>query len=773
MRKRWIAGCLAGIFAAMCLAGCASSSEEGQTGGGAVQYGAVEEETYVAEETGLRIGYDTELVNMQPLYADTAVEQEIAALTQERLFAVDRNGTVVQEGIAGDIVAYNGVDYGYQGLADVEIEQDEEDNLTVYHITLRKDARFADGEQVDADDLIFTLYLLADTSYEGPYTFYRAPVMGMTNYRLDAPADVTVEDQEITQALEEMNEQLAALITREIILPALKTEFAWCQSLYESSDYDELTGQYETPEQLFYYFYGLSEFPGEASEIIEFTAEEYAGDYRRLGQVYAEDGDLYEDAARKLAEEYLIAEKIASGQSGKAPNISGIHRVSDYQVDIYTNGYDTNCIYQLNVPVLPLHYYGDEMQYNYSENQFGFTRGDLSDIQFSDKLPMGAGAYEMVSAQDGRLYLTANQGYYRGQPKIDSIRYVPVKEENKIALLAQGEIDVVQMQDNQTNLNMIQVENNNDALSGDVIYTSLSDTLGYGYIGMNSERVNVAGRGDSKASRALRMALAVMLAYYREEAVQTYFGGTGSVLDYPISEAFLMAPKTSDEGYQKAYSRDLSGYELYTADMDTDACQKAMEKTVLEYLKEAGYGIKGGRVIRVPEGASDTFEVLVALEEQSGASFEILLELAGTHLKELGITLNIRDVGTESALRKVLASGDYELWCSVREEEIYADLYAVYGSGLAGEEKANLYQIGDLTLDKKLAVISTETDLEEARKQYLECLELILEQAVEVPVYQCRSCVLFSGKTVNTDTIAEDLTGFYSWTQEIQLLELN
>lgn len=797
MRKKWIAGCLAGILAAVSLFGCASSPDSEQTGGGAVQYNAVEENEYmgIANTTALRIGYDTEVVSLQPLYADTAVEQEIEALTQETLFAVDRSGAVVQEGIAGEIVAYNGVDYVYRGLADVEIEQDEENNLTVYHITLRRDAKFADGERVDADDLIFTLYLLSDTSYEGSYTLYQAPIVGMTNYRLDAPADVTVEEAEITQALEEMNEELAVRITREIILPVLKEEFVWCQSLYESSDYDMLTEQYDTAEELFYYFYGLSEAYVDAggnqseeddssengtgqegmpsSDMPQQVAEEYAGDYRRLGQIYGNDAELYEESARRIAAEYLIAEKIASGQSGKAPNISGIHRVSDYKVDIYTNGYDETCIYQLNVPVLPLHYYGDLNLYDYSENQFGFTKGDLSGILSQNRLPMGAGAYRMVSVQEDRLYLSSNQEYYKGKPRIDNVEYLWVEEEEKVALLANGVIDVVQMQDSQTSLNQVQAENSNGAITGDVIYTSLSDALGYGYIGINSQTVNVAGRGDSNASKALRTALAVMFSYYREEAVSIYFGGNASVLDYPISDAFSVAPRTSDEGYQSAYSQDIYGQGLYAEGMDEEACKTAMEKAVLEYLKEAGYGIKGGKVVRVPEGGSDSFEVLIAADDLTGAPFYTLLLTAKAHFEELGITLDIRNVKTESALLEALKADDYQIWCSVREEGMYPDLYAVYGSGTNPGEAANLYHIRNAALGKKLTELKGESDPEMVRKMYYECLELILEQAVEVPVYQCRCCVLFSGQSVNTDTIAEDITGFYAWIREIELLELN
>lgn len=776
-KRKWIK-CLTVLLAVFLYAGCTLPPVESE-GGGAVQYGTVEESEYTANSIALRIGYDTELTTMQPLYMDTAIDRDIAGLTQETLFATDRSGMIVKQGIEGESVSYNGVAYTYQGLADVEIEQDQKNDMTIYHITLREDAKFADGETVDADDLIFTLYLLSDTSYDGPYTLYQAPIMGMTNYRLDAPADVTVEEEEIDQALEEMRGELADMITREIIKPVLEEEFAWCQSLYESSDYDMLTSQYDTPEALFLHFYGLSESYEEMEEGVdaaELAAGEYGGDYRRLGQICGKDTGLYEETARKIAAEYVIAEKIASGQNGKAPNISGIHRVNAHKVDIYTNGYDESCIYQLNVPVLPLHYYGEESLYDYSENQFGFTKGDLSGILAQNKLPMGAGAYRLISEQQGSLYLSANQEYYKGEPSISSLLFLPVKEEDKIPLISKGEIDVVQMGDSQENLELIQAQNSNGAITGDVIYTSLSNALGYGYIGMNSETVNIGGKADSKASIALRTGLAVIFAYYREEAVNAYFGGTTSVLNYPMSEDFIVSPKPSDQGYQTAYAKDVSGYSIYEEDMEEEDRKQAMEEAVLEYFKEAGYTVKGNRITKAPEGGSMSFTVVVAGESPGGTAFYELLTAAEAHLEQLGIELDIQDTGTQELLEKELAGDEYQIWCDVREEKIYPDLYSVYGSmDTLGEKKAeeNRYHLSNRKLDELLIALKKESKLENARKMYYECLELILEQAVEVPVYQCRNYVLFSGQTVDTDTIADDMTGFYQWIEEIELLQLN
>ncbi len=63
---------------------------------------------------------------------------------------------------------YNGTEYTYTGLSDVTVTEGEDE--TVYNFKLRDDVTFSDGEPLTADDLIFTLYVLSDTDYDGNAT---------------------------------------------------------------------------------------------------------------------------------------------------------------------------------------------------------------------------------------------------------------------------------------------------------------------------------------------------------------------------------------------------------------------------------------------------------------------------------------------------------------------------------------------------------------------------------------------------------------------------
>lgn len=726
------------------------------------------------EQTVLRIGYSDSAASLHPLYARSEVEWDIASLTQEMLFCTDRNGICVTEGIQGERREYNGTPYEYSGLADVDIGYDKRSDTTVYHIALREDVQFADGEPLTADDLIFTLYVLLDPSYEGTYMLSRSPIVGMKNYRLDAPADVTVEEAEIKEVLEGMPPVLEERINRAIVVPVLEEELEWCASLFDSTDYGLLTEQFTSPEELFLHFYGREEhyeLTGQ-EDVAELAAADYGGDYWRLGMLCREDGNAFAEDARQLAEEYIIEEKIASGQSGKAPNISGIRKIDDHRVDIYTNGYDDDFIYELMIPVLPLHYYGDSELYHYSENQFGFTKGDLSGILTEEKAPMGAGAYCLQKQEEDRLLLAANPHYYKDAPQIEQLHFEQVQDFMKLELLADGELDLVSVEDSKENVDWIRQQNGNDAISGSAVYTSLSDALRYSYIGINSETVNVGGKGDSEASAALRRALATVLSFYREEAVTDYSGSSAGVLDYPISRAYRIAPGSMEEGYEIAYSSDVGGADLYRKDMTAEERQEAMEQAVSEYLKTAGYTFRKGKVTRAPAGASLKYSVCIAGEEPGMKLCMQVLEQAQAQLKKIGMTLEIKDVKNYSALEQH-CKGDYQLWCGQEEDMRYPDLYNSFGSReLTGSAEGNLFGLADRAIDAQLTVLRKETGYEAKKPEYYECLELILDQAVIVPVYQYRNCICFSAKTVDIESIAEDLTSFEPWREEICSLRM-
>ena len=56
---------------------------------------------------------------------------------------------------------------------------------------------------------------------------------------------------------------------------------------------------------------------------------------------------------------------------------------------------------------------------------------------------------------------------------------------------------------------------------------------------------------------------------------------------------------------------------------------------------------------------------------------------------------------------------------------------------------------------------------------YKQCLDIIVDWAVEVPVYQRQNVIIFSTVRVNIDTVTPDITTYYNWYAEIQNIEVN
>ena len=137
---------------------------------------------FAADDTPLVVGYSPFNSKFSPFFATTAYDQDAQQITQLQLLPSDRTGSVILNGIEGETVAYNGTDYTYYGPADCVITENE-DGTVFYDFKLREDLVFSDGEPLTADDVIFSMYVLCDPTYDGSSTLYAQPILGMDAYR--------------------------------------------------------------------------------------------------------------------------------------------------------------------------------------------------------------------------------------------------------------------------------------------------------------------------------------------------------------------------------------------------------------------------------------------------------------------------------------------------------------------------------------------------------------------------------------------------------------
>ena len=96
-------------------------------------------------------------------------------------------------------------------------------------------------------------------------------------------------------------------------------------------------------------------------------------------------------------------------------------------------------------------------------------------------------------------------------------------EDDKVTGIKAGTIDIGDPSYSNDARNQITEYNGgNSALEGDVVTIKLYDFLGYGYIALNADNVNVGGEPSSEASKNLRKAISTVLAAYRDESIDSY-----------------------------------------------------------------------------------------------------------------------------------------------------------------------------------------------------------------------------------------------------------
>ena len=781
MKKRFTRMLSLGLASAMAISmtACGSANTKSATGASAsADQTSGSSKSESVSDTPLVIGEDPFSQKFSPFFATTVPDVHVMSLVCPLIYGVDRQGQVVNKGIEGETRSYNGTDYKYTGLSDVSVKKDDASKETVYDIKLREDATFSDGEPITADDLIFTYYVLADTDYDGSASIYSLPIKGMKNYRANSTVADSITDDDINKALKDMPDDLASKITSNVITPLLQSEAQYCKDNLDSL---KDTYKVKTAEELFAALYAVpmdKKYAADGKDfdtIIADTAKLYGTDYQTLATNYGDASYLDKDAYN-TAQTYLVDKKRAAGEGEEVPSIEGIKKVNDHEVTVTTDGYDATTIYSLGINLGALHYYGDKSQYDYDNNKFGFTRGDLSSVREKTTTPLGYGPYKFDKYENKVVYMTANDKYYAGAPKAKNLQCKETQEADRIPGVQQGTIDMVEASGSKDAFDQIKGINSNGELTGDKVATDTIDYLGYGYIGINADLIRVGDKDDSEASKDLRKALATIISVYRDVNINTYYGDAATVINYPISSVSWASPQKSDDGYQVAYSTDVDGNPIYTDGMSADDKYTAAKKAALGYFAAAGYTVSGDKITQAPKGAPMEAEVMIGGGGNGDHPSYGILTDAKAALGELGFTLDINDLADGSVMWDVLDANTNQLWCAAWQATPDPDMYQVYYSSNAvgkGGTNSNHYNIADSDLDDMIMEARTSDDQEYRKQLYKQCLDTILDWAVEIPIYQRQNCTIYSVERVSADSMPKDQTSYYGWRDEIQNISMN
>ena len=280
-----------------------------------------------------------------PFFYTSAYDGNIVSMVSQSLISSDREGAMILNGIEGETKEYNGADYTYTGISDVVVTENE-DGTVYYDITLKDGVKFSDGTEMDIDDVIFSMYVLSDPTYDGSSTLYGQPIMGMNEYRsgmdtkfnliLAAPRDNTdfslwteEEQTALWAAVDKAGPEYAKYICEYMIANGQNKAEDSVATIAANYNYPGLAedATYED-----FYQAMLAAYNGNPAEMARKESPSSLADFTNL----IEDYDAYNVG-------------VQTGES--APNISGIQKTSDNSVRVTTTEVSATCIYQLSLVV--------------------------------------------------------------------------------------------------------------------------------------------------------------------------------------------------------------------------------------------------------------------------------------------------------------------------------------------------------------------------------------------------------------------------------------
>ena len=438
---------------------------------------------------------------------------------------------------------------------------------------------------------------------------------------------------------------------------------------------------------------------------------------------------------------------IASGHNADGT----VTNPEEYDIlQITIDGVDPKAIWNFALTIAPQHYYGEgsSVGVDIANNQFGVEFASFSfmtDIVQSTrniKLPMGAGAYKATDTQNSDTpsessFYTNNVVYFKANEnfntvgaglenaKIDKIRYQIVSSNNAIAALENGTVHYISPALTTDNYEKL------EGLAGKGIVKLQTDQLGYGYVGVNSAKIN-----------DINLRKAIMCAMNTGLALDYYRAGTAEQIFWPMSLVSWAHPDGDDRTDNGKDYPPLGSWN-----------ESVAVANIEKYMQQAG--------VSAGDPALEVTFTIAGSSLQDHPTYKVFRDAAAL-LNDLGWDVEV--VCDTQALTKI-NTGSLEVWAAAWSSALDPDMYQVYHkdssatstlawgynylktSGTA-EELDILDDLSDL-IDQ-----ARETNDKAVRADlYQQAMELILDLAIELPVYQRDVLYAYNSKVINASSL--------------------
>ena len=428
-----------------------------------------------------------------------------------------------------------------------------------------------------------------------------------------------------------------------------------------------------------------------------------------------------------------------------------VKNADEYDVlSVTIDGIDPKAIWNFAITIAPQHYYGkgSKVGVDIENNQFGVEFASfefMTDIIQSPtniKLPMGAGSYKATNTSNDdnpgqSEFYTNNVVYFKSNKyfetvgeglnnaKIDKIRYQVVSSQNAIASLDEGNVHYITPSLTKDNYEKL------EGMSSDGIVTLQTKQLGYGYIGINSAKVN-----------DINIRKAIMCAMNTSLAIDYYRANTAEQIYWPMSKVSWAYPKGDAE--------DDNGFDYPAYGTWSDEIAIA---NIEKYMEEAGVGAGDSEL---------TVKFTIAGSSlQDHPTYKVFRDAAAL-LNGLGWDVEV--VCDTQALTKI-NTGSLEVWAAAWSSALDPDLYQVYHKdSTATSTLAWGYNyLKTSGTDEELDILDELSELidearetndqEERTELYQEAMEQILDLAIELPVYQRSVLYAYNSEVIKSESL--------------------
>lgn len=501
----------------------------------------------------------------------------------------------------------------------------------------------------------------------------------------------------------------------------------------------------------------------------------------------ADQMSKYFDDLRKENNGALAVANVSGVKALKGSAFQGTNKYDDSydMLQITINGIDPKAIWNFAFTVAPLHYYsGTYKGKNYVEaanpaaNEFGVCFGDLnfyeSILKSRNSVPMGAGVYKASTLRAAETNTTYNastdfntlkDGFYRDgivyferntnfetlmgvNAKIKYVRYKVVSASNIMnALTAKSAQNQIHYADpSATTANISQV-NKNANLANITVRTN-----GYGYIGLNAKKIN-----DIYVRRAI-------MTTFNTDLVKSYYPeGYVDLITRPISLESWVTNAYEDAGIPALNAT--SAPAKYTYDKTFAAGRKILEDAGYEYDEaKNAWRDSNGKVCNFK------YTFTIAGDSMDHPAYSTMYN-ASQILNANGFNITVKT--SANALRD-LAAGDLTCWAAAWSSTIDPDMYQVYHkNSKASSVKAWGYDYmideGKGSTEEKNIINNLSKAIDEGREYldevsrtriYRRALDLVMDLAVEFPLYQRRDMYVYNKNVIDESTLNKNPSAY-------------